>query len=391
MASMISLMFVLSGFVTSGPHIKAIQVLTGLTKPVSITHANDGSGRLFITLQGGKVLVFDGRQLLPNPFLDISLLVSTAGEQGLFNVAFHPDYIHNGFLFLNYTRTDGATVVARYRVSADPNVADPASATILLTVPQPFTNHNGGQLQFGPDGYLYIGMGDGGSSGDPSNFAQNPTSLLGKLLRIDVNSSFPYTIPPDNPFVGSPQARSEIWATGLRNPWRFSFDHQTGDMFIADVGQLKWEEMNFQPASSPGGENYGWRLMEASHCYEPAINCNNGSLELPILEYEHALGNCSITGGYRYRGLKNPRLYGYYLYADFCSGRIWGAVRDDKGIWSSTELLDSEYRISTFGEDESGEIYFAHWTPNDNNGAIYLILQKNSLLPQLLLLLLEIQ
>jgi len=377
--------------VYAGPNIEVKQILAGLTKPVAITHAGDGSGRLFITLQGGKILIYDGRQILSNPFLDISSLVSTGGEQGLLSVAFHPEYANNGSLYVNYTNKDGATVIARYRVSSDPNVAEPASAAILLTVPQPFENHNGGQLQFGPDGYLYIGLGDGGSSGDPSNLAQNPSELLGKMLRIDVDGSFPYTIPPDNPFVSNVQAREEIWAMGLRNPWRFSFDRQTGDMFIADVGQINWEELNFQPSGSVGGENYGWRFMEASHCYEPAINCNNGSLVQPILEYAHTLGNCSITAGYRYRGSKNPKLYGQYLYGDFCSGRIWGAFIDETGSWASTEVLDTEYRISAFGEDESGEIYFAHWTPNDNNGAIYLISQTNKILPHLPLLLLEIQ
>ena len=383
--------FALGKAVSADPNITIKQIVTGLTKPVAIAHAGDASGRLFITLQIGKILIYDDSQLLSAPFLDISSLVSNIGEQGLLSVAFHPDYTSNGFLYVNYTNTDGSTVIARYRVSVDPDVVDPGSAKNLLTIPQPFGNHNGGQLQFGPDGYLYIGMGDGGSSGDPSNFAQNPDTLLGKMLRIDVDAGSPYTSPSDNPFVGNPQARDEIWASGLRNTWRFSFDRLTGDLFISDVGQRSWEEVNFQPANSKGGENYGWRLMEGNHCYEPDANCNDGSLVLPILEYEHSLGNCSITGGYRYRGSKNPRLYGVYIYGDFCSGRIWGAVGDETGTWASTELIDTDFRISTFGEDESGEIYFAHWTPNDNNGAIYSISQKNKILPHLPLLLLENQ
>jgi glucose/arabinose dehydrogenase len=368
------------------PLIKITPIITGLNNPVAITNAGDGSGRLFITLQMGRILVYNNSQLLPVPFLDISTLVSTNGEQGLLSVAFHPDYTNKGFLFVDYTDIEGATVIARYKVSDDPNIVDSASATILLTIPQPFANHNGGQLQFGHDGYLYIGMGDGGSGGDPSDNAQNTSTLLGKMLRVDVDNGLPYTIPPDNPFVDNSQALDEIWAIGLRNPWRFSFDRQTGGLFIADVGQASWEEVNFQPSNSAGGENYGWRLMEGNHCYNPPINCNNGSLNLPILEYEHSLGNCSITGGYRYRGAQNPNLSNIYFYGDFCSGRIWGGVRDETGNWSSTELLDTDYRISSFGEDENGEIYFAHRDPG--NGSICLISQVKTL-PHLSLLLLE--
>ena len=340
-----------------------------------------------MTLQGGKILIYNGRQLLSTPFLDISPLVSTGNERGLLSIAFHPDYINNGFLFLNYTNTDGVTVIARYRVSSNPDAVDPTSANVLLTIPQPFGNHNGGQLQFGPDGYLYIGMGDGGSSGDPSNFAQNPTKLLGKMLRIDVDAGSPYGLPSDNPFVGNPYSRDEIWASGLRNPWRFSFDRLTGDLFIADVGQRSWEEVNFQPAGSIGGENYGWRLMEGNHCYEPEANCNDGSLVLPTLEYGHSLGDCSITGGYRYRGSKNPRLYGLYIYGDFCSGRIWGAAKTESGQWTTNELLDTDFFISAFGEDEAGEIYVAQWS-STSPGAIYRISQVKGAMSAIDLLLL---
>ncbi len=350
------------------PSLSLELVATGLNRPVAITHAGDGSGRLFLTLQAGQILIYDGTQVLSTPFLDISALVSCCGERGLLSVAFHPDYEHNGFFYVNYTNTLGDTVIARYTVSADPNVADPNSALILLTIAQPFANHNGGQLQFGPDGYLYIGMGDGGSGGDPQNNAQNPGVLLGKLLRIDVDHGTPYSIPPDNPFVDNPEVRDEIWALGLRNPWRFSFDRLTGDLFIGDVGQNDWEEVDFQPANSAGGENYGWRLMEGNHCFNPPVNCNNGSLILPILEYSHSLG-CSITGGYRYRGTRNPQFYGTYFYGDYCAGRIWGATGDENGQWTTTELLDTDFSISTFGEDEAGEIYLAHLATN--NGAIY--------------------
>ena len=355
-------------------------VVSGLSNPVGITNAGDGSGRLFIVLQGGRFVIFDGMQVLSSPFLDISSLVSFGGERGLLGLAFHPDYAANGFFYVNYTNTAGETVIARYSVSGDPNLADPASAKILLTASQPFANHNGGQLQFGPDGYLYIGLGDGGSGGDPQNNGQNLGTLLGKILRIDVdvvddNREF-YYIPPDNPFVGPGDgALDEIWAWGLRNPWRFSFDRSTGDMFIADVGQSSWEEVNFQPANSTGGENYGWRLMEGNNCFNPASNCNNGSLTLPILVYDHSAG-CSVTGGYRYRGSKNPDLYGLYLYGDYCSGLIWGAQEDGLGGWNTTVLLDTNFLISTFGEDESGEIYFADLSAT--NGTIYRVVQATA-------------
>ncbi len=342
-------------------------ITAGLTSPVAITNAGDGSGRLFITEQTGTIRIWNGTALLPTPFLDIHTLVSCCGEQGLLSVAFHPDYETNGYFYVDYTDVAGNTVIARYRVSGNPNVADPSSASILLTIPQPYANHNGGQLQFGPDGTLYIGMGDGGSGGDPQNHAQNLNDLLGKLLRIDVDGGTPYAIPPTNPFVGVPNTRPEVWAYGLRNPWRFSFDRLSHDLYIGDVGQNLWEEIDFQPASSPGGENYGWRFMEGFHCYNPATSCDNGTLTHPILEYSHSLG-CSVTGGYVYRGSSIPQLFGVYLYSDYCTGIIWGASRDCSGVWSTTQLLDSPYNVSSFGEDESGEVYVTHL-----GGAVYRI------------------
>jgi glucose/arabinose dehydrogenase len=347
-------------------------VVTGLTGPVGITSAGDGSGRLFITLQAGQILVYDGVQLLPTPFLDISSLVSCCGEQGLLGLAFHPNYARNRFFYVNYTNAAGDTVIARYRASAASNVAKPQSARILLTIPQPFSNHNGGQLQFGPDGYLYIGTGDGGSGGDPQNNGQNLGTLLGKILRIDVNGvnrRGSYAIPADNPFVNTPKARGEIWDFGLRNPWRFSFDRLTGAMFIGDVGQGNWEEIDFQSRRGKGGKNYGWRLMEGKHCFNPATGCNPGSLAQPILEYDHSLG-CAVTGGYRYRGTRLPQLFGSYLFGDLCSGLIWKATRTSGHQWVSTILFDSPYTISTFGEDESGELYVAHYAQNAA-GAVY--------------------
>ncbi len=342
------------------------RVVEGLERPVVVAHAGDGTGRLFIGQQGGEILVFDGTRLLPVPFLDLSSSVSSGSEQGLLGLAFHPNYETNGLLYVNLTDVAGDTQILRFTVSADANVADPGSAVPLLSVDQPFANHNGGQLAFGPDGKLWIGLGDGGSAGDPGNRAQSGTTLLGKILRIDVDLGLPYDIPLDNPFVADAAVRDEIWALGLRNPWRFSFDRLTGDLFIADVGQNAWEEVSFEAAASGGGRNYGWRRMEGAHCFDPAFNCNDGSLVLPVLEYSHSLG-CSITGGYRYRGAEMPEQFGTYFYGDFCSGRIWGATENvETGTWTSTELLDSELLISTFGEDERGELYVA-----DLGGTLY--------------------
>jgi glucose/arabinose dehydrogenase len=339
-------------------------IATGVSTPVSITHAGDGSGRLFIVLQEGRILIHDGAQVLPAPFIDLSSKVSSCaggcGERGLLGLAFHPDYAANGRFFVHYTSRAGHSLIARYQVSADPNIANPRSGRTILRVAQPFANHNGGQLQFGPDGYLYIGLGDGGSAGDPGNRAQNRKNLLGKLLRVDVNGATRYTIPQDNPFVGIRGVRREVWALGLRNPWRFSFDRLTGDLYIADVGQSNWEEVNFQPAGSLGGENYGWRLMEGNHCFNPAANCDDGSLVSPIVEYDHTVG-CSVTGGYVYRGGAVPGLSGTYLYGDFCTGVIWGARLDPVAGWTSTVLEDTAFLISTFGEDQNGELYVADY------------------------------
>lgn len=336
------------------------RVISGLQNPVGLEHAGDGSGRLFIFEQGGTIRIWTGTQILPVPFLDIP--VASGSERGLLGLAFHPSFASNRFLFVHYSDPGtGNTVVSRFRASAaNPNTVEGGSEVVLFTQAQPFANHNGGEIAFGADGRLYIGLGDGGSAGDPQNNAQNLNSLLGKLLRFDApaNPADPNPqlgIPADNPFVGLP-GRDEIWAFGLRNPFRFAFDRLNGDLFIGDVGQDRIEEISFQAGSSSGGENFGWRRMEGSDCFNPASGCNNGTLTLPILEYSHALG-CSITGGHRYRGPSFPALQGIYFFGDFCTGRIWGATPDAGGNWQMTELLDTALSIASFGEDEAGDVF----------------------------------
>ncbi len=333
--------------------VRLVQVAGGFQRPLLVTHAGDE--RLFIVEQYGRIHIYAGGALLPAPFLDVSALISTRGnEQGLLGLAFHPDYADNGQFFINYTDRQGATAVVRYRVSADPNVADAASAEIILSIPQPYANHNGGHLAFGPDGYLYVGMGDGGSGGDPQGYGQNPAALLGKLLRLDVNGETGYTVPDDNPFVNNTAYAPEIWALGLRNPWRFSFDRATGDLYVADVGQNAIEEVNFVPADSPGGENYGWNILEGTGRFsgEPVPE----GLLMPFYEYTHRDG-CSVTGGYVYRGAALPDLQGVYLFADYCSGVVWASYRDEAGNWQASRFLETGTTVSSFGEDAAGELY----------------------------------
>jgi glucose/arabinose dehydrogenase len=348
------------------PAVGLVPFLDGLTDLVQVTNAGDGTGRLFIVQQTGYVRIAVGGVLQATPFLDIHTLIVAGGEQGLLSIAFPPNYSQKGYFYVDYTRAaDGATVVSRIPLSVDPNVANPAGEQVLLVIPQPYANHNGGQLVFGPDdGYLYIGMGDGGSGGDPGNRAQNPLSLLGKILRLDVESgASPYAIPASNPFVGNPSWLPEIWALGVRNPWRFSFDRLTADLYIADVGQNLYEEVDVQPAGSPGGQNYGWRIMEGLHCYNPNP-CDSTGLTLPVAEYNHGVG-CSITGGFVYRGVLSPGLSGIYFYGDYCSGIIWG-LRQTTGQWETHLFLDTTLNITCFGEDEAGEVYVG-----DYAGGIY--------------------
>jgi glucose/arabinose dehydrogenase len=371
------------------PAISLVPMVNGLSQPTHITHASDGSGRLFVVEQTGYIRIVKSGVLLTTPFLDIHERVGCCGERGLLSVAFPPGYGAKRHFYVNYTNTSGDTVIARYRVTSDPDVADPNSEEIILQVDQPYANHNGGQLAFGPnDGYLYIGMGDGGSAGDPQNRAQNPALLLGKILRIDVGeagpitSTFPsttYTIPPTNPYTQTAGYRGEIWALGLRNPWRFSFDRLTGDLYIGDVGQNAWEEIDFQPASSAGGENYGWRILEGSQCYHPPSGCvPPPRYSPPVAEYNHTGNGCSVTGGFVYRGTRYLAMRGIYFYGDYCSGRIWG-LRYDGTTWKSQLLQDTSLMITTFGEDEAGNLYVADY----NQGIIYRIEGKNLYLPHI--------
>ena len=337
--------------------IRTLQVASGINAPTDIQNAADGSGRLFFVQQNGVIRILRSGALVPQPFLDIHLKTRANGEQGLLGLAFPPGFAQKQRFYVDYTDLNGNTVIAQYRVSANLDVADSSSETVLLNITQPFANHNGGQVRFGPDGYLYIAMGDGGSGGDPMNNGQSLGTLLGKLLRIDVESDpGQVRIPRDNPFANTAGARPEIWAYGLRNPWRFTFDRATADLWIADVGQDKYEEIDLQSASSPGGENYGWNRMEGTHCY--LANCSPQGLTLPVAEYDHTEG-CSVIGGFVYRGVVSPALRAVYLFGDECSGRIWGIQRQNDR-WVRTLPLSSTFSITTFGEDEDGEIYVAN-------------------------------
>ena len=345
-----------------GDFISLTSIANGFTFPLAIKNAGDGTGWLYIVEQGGRILIYDGTQVLPTPFLDISALVTSGGEQGLLDITFHPDYTNNGLFYVHFNDLNGDTVIARYSRGVDPAQADPLSGFLIFITDQTLANHNGGQMDFGPDGYLYLALGDGGVPGNTEfNTAQDLDSFLGKILRFDVDGGSPYAIPPDNPFVNTPGAFPEIWAYGLRNPFRFSFDRQTGDLFISDVGNDTLEEVNFQPAGDPGGHNYGWPIMEATLC-TVSPGCNDGSLTLPILAYDHNSGDCSVIGGYRHRGNNFPQLNGIYFYGDLCSGKIRGATQDINGNWQSQVLLDTQNTITSLGEDEDGNIYLLDFT-----------------------------
>lgn len=336
-----------------------IPFATGFNNPVCISHCNDS--RLFITEQPGYVRIVDtAGNVSAQPYLDIHDRVQFGGEQGLLGLAFHPSYSENGYLYVNYTGAGDSTHISRFTVSSgDPNLADPQSELKIMTLYQPYSNHNGGDLHFGPDGYLYIGLGDGGSGGDPGNRAQNRNEYLGKILRIDVNQGSPYSIPSSNPFYNSPDALGEIWAYGLRNPWRFSFDRMTGDMWIADVGQNAIEEINFQAASSAGGENYGWRCYEGNDVYNNA-GCGD-DFTFPVHTYSHDDG-CSVTGGIVYRGDNSSPFYGHYFYTDYCTDMIW-TLHQTGLSWVNMDFGQFPgNNFSAFGDDNLGKLYIAGLT-----------------------------
>ena len=347
-------------------HVALNTVVTGLESPIGVVNSGDGSRRLFIVEQGGRIgIVRDGR-LIDAPFLDIANRVSAGGERGLLGLAFHPGFPRDARFFVDYTDTDGNTVVASFSVpTAAADEADPGSEQVLLHIEQPFANHNGGQLAFGADGMLYMGMGDGGGAGDPHGNGQRTDTLLGKILRIDVDhpsSDRPYGIPADNPFAKA-GGMPEIWALGLRNPWRFSFDSLTHDLWIGDVGQGQWEEIDHQRAGTGAGANYGWNVMEGDHCYATGQQCDPSRFVAPVAEYGHDVG-CAVTGGYVGRGSApgDAGLRGVYVFGDYCSGRIWGLDAAGAAGVRPTLLLESGRQISSFGQDASGALYLTDLT-----------------------------
>lgn len=346
------------------PGLRLEPYASGFDEPVYVTAPPGDVHRLFVVQQNGHIRVLTDRISADADFLDLSASITSGGERGLLGLAFHPDYASNGRFYVDYTDLAGDTKVSEFRVSDDPNVADPESERVILAVDQPFANHNGGHLAFGADGMLYVALGDGGGGGDPFGNAQRLDTLLGKILRLDVDGGAPYAVPRDNPFVGREGARGEIFVHGLRNPWRFSFDRATGDLYIGDVGQGDREEIDATAAASAAGSNYGWNVMEGNACYPPGAECDDAGLTRPVFDYGHDQG-CAVTGGYVYRGRRMPGLAGTYLFGDYCSGKAWtfrlegGAAADLRE--RTAELGTAGASLSSFGEDACGEVYFVSY------------------------------
>ena len=383
-------------------NLSSVLIADGYKKPVFITSYPNNAKLLYIVEQAGLIKLINDGKKLSRPFFDINKRVVNPNrpgdERGLLGFAFHPNHTNNGKFYINYMDNDGNTIISEFSTNSELR-ADHKSERIILKLKQPYGNHNGGDIQFGPDGYLYISIGDGGKAGDPLNAGQDLSSLFGKIIRIDIEQK-PYGIPKSNPFFGQKDKREEIWAWGLRNVWRFSFDKQTGDKYLADVGQNKWEEVNFEPASSKGGLNYGWRIMEANHCYDPKENCPTEGLIKPIIEYpndanhpafafriieelsfsETDVEGCSVTGGYVYRGQKIKSMQGQYIFGDYCSGNIWtlkvvnGKAINFKNRTEEINIGGGEFTtyISSFGQDSDGEIYII-----DYNGGIYKLIESD--------------
>jgi len=358
----------------TGSTVRLVKVAS-VTRPVLAIGARDGTNRLFIVEKGGRIRIVKNGTLLASSFLNVSASVSKGGEQGLLGLAFHPSFKTNRKFYVNYTNTSGDTIIREYKASpTNPNVVQSGSGRTILKIAQPYANHNGGMIAFGRDGYLYIGTGDGGSGGDPGNRAQSTSSLLGKMLRINVNgrtSTRNYLIPSSNPYVGKP-GLNEIWQRGLRNPWRFSFDRSTGSLWIGDVGQGRYEEVDraIRTTAGPGkGINWGWRVMEGNHCFNPSSGCSTTGKTRPLNEYSHAsTGGCAVTGGYVYRGAAIPALRGWYVYGDYCNGQVWAVSAGAGRNTTPVDLLSTGMMISGFGQDDAGELYLC-----DLNGAVYRI------------------
>jgi len=357
----------------------ALQALPfGFQQPLALANAGDGSGRHFVVEKGGLIRVIKGDQLLQTPFIDLKSRVTASGsEQGLLGLAFHPRYAENGRFFVGYTDTQGRNTVERFQVSAaNPDQGDLSTGVVLLAIDDPAQNHNGGNVAFGPDGYLWVGTGDGGAAGDRYRNGQNKQTLLGKMLRLDVDSAEPYGIPADNPYIGNAEYRPEIWAMGLRNPWRYSFDRANGDLWIADVGQNAYEEINRVPGGTAGGLNFGWPLTEGLHCFPATASCDQSAFTQPVAEYGRD-GGCSVTGGNVYRGAAYPSLNGMYFFGDFCTGRIWSLDAADGATFRMTEQLKDALQITSFGQDEAGEVYMTTFSgPDASNHRIYQIVAQ---------------